>query len=89
MWHASIAHWKHNSMLPTGRWGEGVFRAARRLAANALRGVGSGELVELVSARALHVRRALSAQEYAGLSAEWLAIPARDEFGDGGMEMRL
>jgi hypothetical protein len=79
-----------STLVTTDRWGEGVFREARRLTAAMLAGVGTGELVELVKPACLHVRRALSTEEIGSLSAEWLAIPARDEFTEaGGMEMRL
>lgn len=77
-------------MVATDRWGEGVFRAARRIAARVLDGVGSGETVEFVRPACLHVRRSLSPAEMGYLTAEWLAIPARDEFSASGeMEMRL
>jgi hypothetical protein len=65
-------------------------RAARRLAADALRDVGAGESVEMLRPVCLHVRRSLAPDEMACLSAEWLAIPARDEFSeDGRVEMSL
>jgi len=65
-------------------------RAARRLAESILQGVGTGESVEVLKPVCLHVRRALSAEEMAYLTPEWLAIPARDEFSeDGQMESRL
>ncbi len=65
-------------------------RAARRLALAALDGVGSGDSVELLKSVCLHVRRSLSLDEVGTLSAEWLAIPARDEFSeDGAIEQRL
>lgn len=64
--------------------------AARRLAATMLHGVGTGESVEMLKPVCLHVRRALSAEEIATLTPEWLAIPARDEFSeDGQVESRL
>jgi hypothetical protein len=76
--------------ISTERWGEGMVRAARRLAIELLDGVGMGEPVEKVGRVALHVRRSLSPAEVATLSADWLAIPARDEFSeDGQMESRL
>jgi hypothetical protein len=65
-------------------------RAARRLAGEVLAGVGVGETVEMLRPTCLHVRRGLSAEEFATLKPEWLAIPARDEFSeDGTMEPRL
>jgi len=65
-------------------------RAARRQADELLEGVGMGEPVEKLGRWAIHVRRSLSPAEIATLSAEWLAIPARDEFSeDGQMESRL
>lgn len=77
-------------MITTDRWGAGVMNAARRLAYSILNGVGTGESVELLKPVCLHVRRALSAEEIATLTPEWLAIPARDEFSaDGAMESRL
>lgn len=65
-------------------------RAARRIAMEVLRGVGDGESVETVKSVCVHVRRSLSREEIGTLSAEWLAIPAQDEFSeDGAMESRL
>ena len=55
-----------------------------------LNGIGDGESVEMLRPAALHLRRSLSLDEVGTLSAEWLAIPARDEFSeDGEMEKRL
>jgi len=55
-----------------------------------LRGVGAGESVEMLRPSCVHLRRSLSSDEIGQLSAEWLAIPARDEFSqDGAMESRL
>lgn len=77
-------------MIPTDRWGDGVFRAARRLASSILDGVGIGESVELVKPVCVHIRRSLSPADMEFLTPEWLAIPARDEFSeDGRMEMDL
>ena len=74
----------------TERWGDGVLRAARRVALEMLAGVGAGESVEMVRPTCIHVRRSLSPAEVAMLSPEWLAIPARDEFSEGGgVEGRL
>lgn len=65
-------------------------RDARRIAMGALEGVGAGESVVTLRPTCLHVRRSLSPAEIGSLSAEWLAIPARDEFSeDGVMESRL
>ena len=61
-----------------------------RLAMDALDGVGEGESVEMYRDVCLHLRRSLSQEEMSCLSAEWLAIPARDEFSpDGAIESRL
>jgi hypothetical protein len=49
-----------------------------------LDGVGAGESVEVLRPEVLHVRRSLSPEEIGTLSAEWLAIPARDSFSKGG-----
>jgi hypothetical protein len=55
-----------------------------------LRDVGAGESVEALRPACLHLRRSLSSDEIGQLSAEWLAIPARDEFSqDGTVESRL
>ena len=91
MWHVSIARLGRNSMLvSTDRWGDGVMRAARRVADESLTGVGTGESVELLRSACLHLRRSLSDDEIAILTPEWLAIPARDEFSeDGKLEARL
>ena len=76
--------------ISTERWGEGVLRAARRVALEMLAGVGAGESVEMVRPTCIHMRRSLSPAEVATLAPEWLAIPARDEFAeDGKMEPRL
>lgn len=65
-------------------------RHARRIALRALEGVGEGLSVEMLRPACLHIRRALSLAEIGTLSAEWLAIPARDEFSeDGTIESRL
>ena len=91
MWHVSVARFGSNRMLiSTRRWGDGVLRAARRIAEETLFGVGTGESVELLKPACLHLRRSLADDEIATLSPEWLAIPARDEFSeDGQMESRL
>ena len=61
-----------------------------RLALDALEGVGDGESVEMYRPACLHLRRSLSQEEMSYLSAEWLAIPARDEFSeDGAIERSL
>jgi hypothetical protein len=76
--------------VDTSRWGDGVYREARRLALGVLEGVGTGETVQTLRPGCLHLRRSLSSEEIGQLSAEWLAIPARDEFTlDGSVESRL
>jgi hypothetical protein len=45
-----------------------------------LDGVGHGETVETIRPLVVHQRRSLSPVEMATLSADWLAIPAVDEF---------
>lgn len=91
MWHASVAQLsKFGELIGTKRWGDGVLRAARRLASGTLDGVGRGESVETLTPGCLHLRRSLSDAEIATLTAEWLALPARDEFSqDGKVEGRL
>lgn len=64
-------------------------REARRLAREILYGVGTGESVEALRPTCLHLRRSLSPDEIGTLSAEWLAIPARDEFSEDGAMNRL
>jgi hypothetical protein len=65
-------------------------RDARRRAMQILDGIGAGESVETLRPTCLHIRRSLSPEEMGALSAEWLAIPAQDEFSqDGGMEGAL
>jgi hypothetical protein len=60
------------------------------IAMRALNGVGDGVSVEMLRPPCLHIRRSLSSEEIGTLSAEWLAIPARDEFSeDGTIESRL
>ena len=89
MWHVSIARWK-STLIPTDRWGDGTLRDAKRVAMGILNGVGTGESVETLHLTCLHIRRSLSPAEMEALSAEWLAIPARDEFSqDGTVESRL
>lgn len=74
----------------TDRWGGGELRNARRIAYGHLADVGAGTPVEMLRPLCLHVRKSLSDSEMQCLSAEWLAIPARDEFSeDGKMEARL
>jgi hypothetical protein len=76
--------------MPAEDWGHGVYIAARRHATEALREVGSGQTVETVKGFLLHARRSLSDEEMGRLTAEWLAIPAQDEFMEGcEMETRL
>jgi hypothetical protein len=77
-------------VIRTARWGEGVWREARRRLRLALEGVGDGAAIELLASVCLHARRALTESEIAMLSPAWLAIPARDEFApELGMETRL
>jgi hypothetical protein len=65
-------------------------RDARRRAMQVLDGVGAGESIEAVHPTCMHIRRSLSPEEMGVLSAEWLAIPARDEFSpNGGIESKL
>ena len=73
-----------NTVLTTDRWGDGVFRAARRVLQDYLNNVGTGPCVEMVRPACIHLRKALSDTEMLALSAEWLAIPARDEFSEDG-----
>ena len=93
MWHASIARWTNKSAaIPLERWGDGVRREARRVLSSLLVGVGQGEPVEhsQKNGSAVHWRRSLTDDEMCLLSAEWLALPARDEFSlDGLIETRL
>ena len=92
MWHVSIARVNPSGkgLISTSRWGGGTLRYARRMAMRTLNGIGDGEAVEMLRPAALHLRRSLSLDEVGALSAEWLAIPARDEFSeDGEMEKRL
>lgn len=49
-----------------------------------------GDSVEFWKPVCLHLRRGLNDAELQLLTAEWLAIPARDEFSeDGAIEARL
>lgn len=91
MWHASIARIAASgAVISTGRWGDGTLRDARRRAMQTLDGIGDGPSVEALRPACLHIRRSLAPEEMRALSAEWLAIPARDEFSqDGAMEDRL
>lgn len=90
MWHASVALFRNNAIVKTDRWGDGVWREARRILRETLSGVGSGETVESLIRGFVHHRRSLNDLEIAELRAEWLAIPPRDEFsGDGTVECRL
>lgn len=90
MWHASVALFKNGSIVKTDRWGDGVWREARRIIRATLEGVGEGESVESVIRGFVHHRKSLTDGEISKLDAEWLAIPARDEFSeDGRMESRL
>jgi len=92
VWHASISYTtnKRRPPVPMERWGAGVWNRARQLLRETLEGVGRGETVEEPINAILHHRRGLSDDEIALLSAEWLAIPATDEFSPGGrVESRL
>jgi hypothetical protein len=91
VWHASVARLSQSgAVISTARWGDGTLREARRIARDTLHGVGVSESVEMIRPTCVHLRRSLSLDEVGTLSAEWLAIPARDEFTeDGGMESRL
>ena len=82
MWHASIAYLKNSGPVFAARWGDGTLREARRILAITLNGVGCGETVERMTNVALHHRRSLNSGELATLSAEWLAIPAIDQFSE-------
>jgi hypothetical protein len=73
---------KNSGPVPAARWGGGTLREARRMLAMTLEGVGTGETVERMMKVALHHRRSLNPKELATLSAEWLAIPAVDQFSD-------
>lgn len=58
--------------------------------AQTLEGVGTGPNVEQIVGTCLHWRRSLTEEEMARLTAEWLAIPARDAFApDGTIEKSL
>jgi hypothetical protein len=90
VWHASLVQWGRTHVIHPDRWGDGTRRAARRILGATLDGVGQGETVEQVIRTCVHHRRSLSDLEMTMLSPEWLAIPARDEFGpDGLIETRL
>jgi hypothetical protein len=90
VWHSSIARLGNTAPIPTDRWGEGTRRDAVRRLMDALDGVGTGESISTQRKIAWHVRRSLSDAEIATLSAEWLAIPARNEFSeDGEVEAKL
>lgn len=82
MWHASIAKLDSNLhprfiayLVPWKR------RVLEKIGEQLLDGVGTGETYILHGKTAVHVRRSLSPTEIAGLSAEWLAIPAVDIAG--------
>lgn len=59
-------------------------RAAKRIGQSSLSGVGREPSVFHRGRVAIHVRRSLTDEEMTGLSCEWLAIPARDEFSESG-----
>jgi hypothetical protein len=89
VWHVSLCYWK-STPVATSRWGDGMRRAALRLADEILRGVGRGESVKHYGEMVLHVRRSLTDEEVNRLSLRWLAIPARDGFApDQGIETKL
>lgn len=87
MWHASIAlaNRSRTRFISTVRWGEGIWRDAQRRLWRTLEGVGAGESIEQEIRGKLHLRRSLSTQEIATISAEWLAIPAVDGFTEEDM----
>lgn len=85
-----MALFRNNQIVKCDRWGDGVFRAARKIIIETMDGVGQGETVESIIRGFVHHRRSLSDSEMAKLSREWLVIPARDEFSeDGTVESRL
>ena len=51
-----------------------------------LRGVGAGPDVEIEIRGKLHLRRSLSKEEMATISAEWMAIPAVHGFSEEDMK---
>lgn len=92
MWHVSIARVNQSGPIPTTRWGDGTRREAERRACTMIADVGNGPIIanETPAHICLHFRRSLSGAEIMMLTEEWLAIPARDEFGpDGVIEARL
>jgi hypothetical protein len=55
-----------------------------------LHGVGQEPTIVQPIRTVLHFRRSLTEEEMKMLTAEWLAIPARDEFSESGeVEYRL
>lgn len=90
MWHASIAYLNRKGATPLVKWGDGTHRRAYALGLKTLEGVGKEPTIPLAGEFAAHFRRSLTESEMEMLSAEWLAIPARDNFTyDGKVEIRL
>lgn len=79
MWHVSMAVLTISDIVPMRRvrHKDRLLKIGRDL----LAGVGTGETFEKQTDTAIHVRRRLSESELAGLSPEWLAIPAVDMAG--------
>ncbi len=67
-----------------------MIREAKRQLFMALMDVGREPTIGSMGRIALHMRRSLTDDEVGSLSREWLVIPARDEFSEGGeVEMQL
>lgn len=80
MWHASVA--KLNQSYRPVECRSVVNKGfAYALGTRLLNGVGVGQIYLKTGESAFHIRRSLSAEEIAGLSPEWLAIPAVDIAG--------
>jgi len=79
VWHASVSRLSLTGKpKPAIRWNLDERCAVIEVAWRQLNGVGVEPSRIEVKGLAFHVRRSLSPEEIAGLSPEWLAIPAID-----------
>ena len=78
MWHASVAVVRKSGVVETREVTGKEAKAAGMLRLALIAGVGTGEVFKHTKQVAFHARRQCSPDELAGLSPEWLAIPAVD-----------
>lgn len=79
VWHASLAVLNFSGVVQLRNvWNKDRLR---KIAKDLIADVGTGELFQKETETTIHMRRALSIEEVAGLDPAWLAIPAVDIAG--------